>query len=685
MSTLQKVSKGAIESLLKISFEGSIDINYTLQILAINLCKTTSRTNNDVLFYTCTLCDDKYKYSGFIIGRNLSEREPKISDIISLKKITQKNINNGTKKIFIVKNYETIKENCDIIRGLQNANNLLQNLNNNSDINKKENINNNNNEIKLQQQKFEDEDMINKFIEENNDNSSQIENINETSLINNQNPQENQIQKKEDEEEEKFIPKNIIYLNDISTYSKNICIYIKIIKKCEVKPFFNKHTFKNGKLLSFDIMDSKGFEMQANIFDDTIDKYTNLLQVGEIYYIQGGYARISEKIYTNIKSDYKIIFDLNTKFTKIDKNRDTMFLQKSENISIIKFSDLKNYQKNSVVDCIAYVLEASKTTIKSSKNGTNIKIRRILLCDYSGIKISMTLWKKFCDLEIEKGNILLLKYIRVTEYNGICLTTIDDSNIIINPTIDLNEIDELKKYIQNGINQDELKFLNKLNSNEYNYSNLTYSPLNPNIDININNNNINEINNNSNNNNNNINEKLVTINELLFSLKPNSKYSPTFNIKATVYGINHSNKNYFTGCPNKACRKKLSKTNENEWFCQACKEKYTEPYYYYTVSLKIKDLTGEHFVDLFGDTVTTLFGIRADEYNIMIENNNIEKLNEINSQIEFQKFYFSGKASIQKYNNRIKKQFFVYRFEKINIKNESYQILENIKKIIDSD
>jgi len=603
-----------------------------------------------------------------------------------------------------------------------NNNNNNENNKTNEEMQQQENNNNNNN----QSNNISNSSIVN--INELNQNNSKLESSNNNNNNNNNNDSKKEISNPNVtilSPEDKFIPKNIIFLSDISTYTKNINLYIKIIKICEVKPFFNKHTYKDGKLLSFDIMDSKGNEMQANIFDETIDKLIPYLNVGDIYYIQGGYAKISEKIYTNIKSDYKIIFDLNTKFTKINKNNDIIFYQKKENINIIPFIDLIKFQKNSVVDCIAYVLEANKTTIKPSKNGTDIKIRRILLCDFSKKKISMTLWKKFCEIDIEKGNILLLKYIRVTEYNGICLTTIDDSNIIVNPrnnNINLKELDLLEEFVKNGINENELSFINKYgsynsynninnNNNFNNENNFLVNSINnkgnDNNNNNINNNNINNNNNENNNNINNINnnnsymqangiiienniksnsdDKLISINELLNLLKPNENNinnTYPFNIKVTVCNLNHSNKNYFCGCPNKSCRKKISKINETEWYCQACKEKYNEPYYYYTVSLRIKDLTGEHFVDLFGDTVTTLFGIKAEEYNNYIENNDIEKLYEISNNIEYQKFYFSGKASIQKYNNRIKKQFFVYRFEKVDYKIECFKFLDNILRFM---
>ena len=661
------ISSGAISYILNLEAQNDkeYNINYNLQVQKIYICKPSIQSGNEKIFYTCTLCDNEYKYSGFIIGRNLVDREPSPGDIIQITRIGVCLLTKKSKKVILIKDYECIYQNTQLIKNVKLVDNLINlpksnNLNNNNSNNISiDNNNTNENNLKIVEEKDKEKEKV--------INSSQSIKY-YSSFENSQNSQIpiNEIKNTEQltkspQKDPKINIKNIFNLSEISTYSKNITIYVKIIKKCEIKTFMNRLTHKESKVLSFDIIDSKGYEMQANIYDNGLEKFNNIIQVGEIYYINGGYAKLSDKKYTNIKSDYKLIFDSNTQIFHIDKKDDKLFMEETKEINgIVRFIDLIKYPKNSIIDCLAYVLETSSTTIKPSKNGNTIAIKKILLGDSSGIKCPMTLWKKFTEIPIEKGNILLLKYIRVGEYNGICLTTIDDSNIIINPTEKFKDLDILKTIINSGVDENYFKFLKK---EEYiNQEIINNKQQNQNSKLEY--------------------EKLDFISDLLNNLKDGSNYSANFNIKATVYEIFHSIKNYYCGCPNKSCRKKLSKNSEGEWFCQACREKYIEPYYYYTVSLRIKDLTGEHFVDLFGDSVTTLFGIKAEDYSKLVENNDIDQLNKINDKVEFHNYYFSGKASIQKYNNRIKKQLFVYRFNKEDSEKESFEILNKLKQIL---
>ena len=46
------------------------------------------------------------------------------------------------------------------------------------------------------------------------------------------------------------------------------------------------------------------------------------------------------------------------------------------------------------------------------------------------------------------------------------------------------------------------------------------------------------------------------IKNILKSLKYGSSYSSNLTIKATVLEFEHTNKNYYFGCPNKICKKK---------------------------------------------------------------------------------------------------------------------------------
>ena len=610
------ITDNAICSLLKKTAANVTDsiVDYNLQIININLQSGQYKKPKDFSLYTCTLGDREFKHSGFIISRILAEQEPKIGDVINIKKISTSTLSHKECKIIIVKKYEYVKTNCMVNSSLINV------------------------------ETYED---IQKMICQNKKNgffNSKTKKINLEESMND------------------IDMKSVINLSQISTFTKNICLYVKIIRKSTTKEFHNKVTNKEGKLLSLDLIDKTGFEMQATIFDETIEKYGDLLEEGNIYYIKGGYAKLNDKRFTNIKTDYRLIFDMNTQISKIID--DTIFNGKKieilgNNNKIIKFSELKECKKNEVINSIVCVLQTFPPQKKQSRIG-DVLMKKIIVGDISRLKCQMTLWKKFADLDIKENDILLLKFIRVNLYNNnICLSTIDDSNITIDPKDGLKELEEFKNFLNEGIKEDTFKFIVDLNNNKNN---------------NINNKEDGSINTLHEN-------KIMYINDILKSLKYGSSFSQTFTIKATILEFEHSNKNYYYGCPNKICRKKLVK-NDDDWFCPGCELNIYEPNCYYTLSLRVIDLTGEHALNLFGESVSILFGIDAKNYAKLIETNNTGKLQEISNLIEYRTFYFSGKANTIEFNGRVKKQLFVYKFEQLDFNKEKNKIINEIHETL---
>ena len=410
--------------------------------------------------------------------------------------------------------------------------------------------------------------------------------------------------------------------------------------------------------------------MQAAIFDDTLEKFSPMLKEGNIYYIKGGYAKFNDKRFTNIKTDYKLIFDFNTQIMEVDKNLDKIFDKTEEKINITKFVDLSNCKINQIINCLGYVLQIFPITVKPSRIG-NVLIRKLILCDSSMFKVQLTLWNKFTELDLNQGNILLLKCIRVGNYNNnINISTVDNSIIEINPDLsneNCNEYEELQKVINEGINEEDLKYIN-----EYNITNIT---------------------NNTENNRSLANNNIIFISNLVNKLRdkysnnssntdnnlPHKEISMNFTIKATVLEFEHSDKNYYFACP--SCRKKLVQ-KEEKFSCPNCENQINEPTLNYFLNLRVIDISGEHSLNLFGDQVNNLFGIDAKSYSNLIENKEYKKLEKITNNVEYHCFYFSGKASIVKYGTRLKTQLFVYNFEPEDFKKEKNRIFEDIKNVL---
>ena len=646
------LSNGAINNLLRISSTNVLDtiVDFNLQIISLNLQAKQNNIKKELELYTCALGDTKYSYYGFILPVKKDKQNPNIGDIIKVSKISTSKLPYNGCKIIIVKNYEILKKSEEI------NNNLIQ-VESYDDIQKK---------ISLENQKEKKKEEVNntpKITTNNNNNSNNEDNKKQ--------------EKKKIEVEYKIINpddidmKTILDLSQISTFTKNICLYVKLTRKSFPRKFYNKTIDKEARLLTFDLIDKNGFQMQAAIFDDTIEKFSPVLKEGNIYYIKGGYAKFNDKRYTSIKTDYKLIFDFKTQIMEVDKNLDKIFDKKDEKIEITKFEDLTYSTINKCVNCLGYVLQISPPTKKHTYKGDSL-LRKLVLCDSSMFKVQLTLWNKFTELDLNKGNILLLKCIKVCNYNNnINLCSVDNSVIEINPDLcneNYNEYDELKKAINEGLKEEDIKYIN-----EYNSAN---SPMEIEDDRSL------------------ANNKIIYISNLVQQLRNkynyrmnsnknenviNKEISMIFTIKATVLEFEHSDKNYYFACPK--CKKKLLQ-KEEKYFCQNCECQITDPKLTYFLTLRVIDITGEHSLNLFGDIVNNLFGMDVKDYSNLIENKDYKKLEKITNNIEYHSFYFNGKATIKKYGTRINPQLIVHYLEKEDFKKEKNRIFRDIKNIL---
>ena len=652
------LTKGAIFNLLRISSTNVLDtiVDFNLQIINLNLQSKQNSSTKDFDLYTCTLGDKQYKYSGFILPVIREKQNPKSGDIIKITKISTSKLTYNGCKIIIIKKYEFIKKESEIKNNLENVESF-------EDIQSKIKNENNNKE------KLEESIKINNTL--NTNYSLSAHSIND---INKDNIDYNGLDTKNENILPKMINpedidmKTIIDLSQISTFTKNICLYVKITRKAIPKHFLNRITNKESRFLTFDMIDTSGYEMQGFFFDNTIEKFSPLLEKDNIYYIRGGYAKLNDKRFTNIKTDYRLIFDNNTQIIKVNKDLDILFEQYENEIKnkldITKFVELSNCRQNQVINCIGYILEIFPVLTKASRIG-NVLMRKAILCDSSSYKVQFTLWNKFTELDLQKGNILLLKNIRVGNYKyNICLTTIDNSTIDINPDMknkNYKEYDELQKLINEGINEEDIKYVSDNNKNNSSSNNESKSLCENNITH--------------------INTLIKNLQNKFYNNTSENEINELFTIKATVLEFEHGNKNYYFGC--KICRKKLIQ-KDNDYYCPGCETIVNDLTYYYILNLRVIDLTGEHALNLFGDQVTNLFGIDAKTYSSLIENNEVEKLKEITNKVEYHSFYFYGKANIFKYGNRIKTQLFVYKIEEEDFKKEKNKIFENIQKTLNN-
>ena len=594
-------------------------ISTEFQITKMNKQDTKNLTQGEL--YTLTLSDADYSYSKFIYCKTSSSPEIEVGKYINIIRICPMILEAHKEKAFLIKELSLVKKDSLIIIKSPPYT---------------ENKNHNNNNI---------------------NNQMEIENPEYTNYS-------------QDE-------KAYTSLKLLTTLSKDYKLLVKVTSKGEVKPYKSG----KGKLFSFVIMDELGNKMQAVAFDKIVDKFKDEIIENEIYEISGGYIRTSDKRYDPPGSDYKLILTESTTIIKKDdeeKNFKDKFTDPDN--KFWSLSEIKEAPVNTIVNVVCVVGDKGETNYKDTKSGSML-IRKMFVLDQSNEKMELTLWRNLTKLNYNNGDILVCKKVRVNDFGGKNLTSITESKIFINPiTTDFPEITKEIQTLKIFSDQNELnKGNNQDLKNNNNTNNENNNKKKEEIKTNIINNNINT----------NLiqkkeyNDKIVYIDYILDEM---NKYIstdfdhrfPFYKIRATVTHLGHTEKNFYPGCPNRECNRKLTFAN-GDWICQSCRQSFKNPRYYYSLNIRVKDCSSEYWVDIFGKPAEMIMNINADDYRNILVNRDEEKLGQISEGVEYKEFYFLLKVRLNKYNDTTEKKFTATKIEKINKKENTGRLINDIK------
>ena len=441
-------------------------------------------------------------------------------------------------------------------------------------------------------------------------------------------------------------------LKQLTTFSRDFIIFIRVTKKSEIKTFETRNnsmgTGSQGKLFYFIVLDRDGNEMQCTCFNKAVDKFFDVIEEDQVYEIKGGYVKLNDKKYTKIKSDYKIVLDENSKITKKIDNGTI----KKNNMTIVKIKDIQNMNLYSIVDLCVVVLNVGEKMIKNTRNGSQ-PLKKIVVGDVSKYKIEISLWRVHSDTNVKFGDILLINNVKIGEYKGRTLTSFDETCIKINPPKTNEYVHELEEFIQK--NDIKGEWLDLENTTEIKHENKEENE----------------------------NYTSVHIRDVLESLDDYEDVSNLSKVTAIVTQILHNEKNYYLGCSDRNCKRKLKfEEDTDEYVCPNCRKSTKTPTYYYTLSLRVKDASIEYWIDIFGKTAESIMKCTAEEYKDILESRNEEKLKEITHKVEFKVFNFWVKPKIQTYNTVSKKKLYAYRIEPYNEKSEAHKLVKYLLKDI---
>lgn len=639
-----------------------LNTNINLQIYSLKKIEDKKREKK---FFSLCLNDNLYKYGRFILMESELSNKLQTGYIINIKKINSKRVTTGLYSM--IKDFEIVNSECNpilddvkLIRENEEkffvdeeGNNIEKILKNGIDDNIEE-ISNINIEKVKNKKLILDFDNVIKILKEL---KTYKKIINKKTIKKKQ----NNIKISNDKEEINNEEKKVIYtsIKELTTFSRDFILLVRIIKKSEIKVFETRNTNNSniltgqGKLFYFIVQDQEGNEMQCTCFNKNVDKFYDKVQEDHLYEIKGGYVKINDKKYTRIKADYKIVLDENS--TIIPKKGDLPIVKKTE-YNLIKISDLPKLKVYTIIDICAIVLDHTDIVIKITRNGAQ-PLRKLILGDNTKFKVELSLWRKFTKININKGDIIFINNVKIGEYKGRNLSTFEETLIKVNPQIsDLNVNKNCEENINNLIRFREENKNNIFNNDFFSdFENLYKEKLQNYQSFEDN--------------------KTFYIKDILDILDKEEDTKNVYKISAIITQIIHNEKNFYIGCNDKNCKKKLMfDFSKKEYSCPVCGRRTKKATYYYTLSLRVKDASFEYWIDIFGKIAENIMMCSAEEYKEYLQKRDQKKLKEISEKIEFKKFNFWIRPKIQQYNTLSKKKLYVSKIMPVDEHDEAHNI-----------
>ncbi|XXG75497.1 hypothetical protein AAC387_Pa08g0052 [Persea americana] len=446
-------------------------------------------------------------------------------------------------------------------------------------------------------------------------------------------------------------PARIIPIAALNPYQNRWTIKARVTAKGELRRYNNPRG--EGKVFSFDLLDSDGGEIRVTSFNAVADQFYDHIEVGKVYMISRGSLKPAQKNFNHLNNEYEILLE-STSIIQPCLEEDNSIPRQQFNFRPI--GDIEGMESNSMVDVIGIVSSVNPSSTIMRKNGTETHKRTLQLKDMSGRSVEVTLWGNFCNSEGEQLQgmcdsgifpVLAVKAGRISDFSGKTVGTITTSQLFIDP--DFPEAHRLKEWFsREGKNIASISISRDSSSMGR-------------TDV------------------------RKTVSQIKDEGLGRSEKPDWITVKATVSFIKVDNFCY-TACPlmvgDRPCNKKVNNNGDGTWHCERCDRTFPECDYRYLLQLQIQDHTGLTWLTAFQECGEEIMGISAkDLYLLKYEEQDDTKFSEIIRRVLFTQYIFKLKVKEETYSDEQRVKSTVVKAEKVNFLSESKYLLGLIDKL----
>ncbi|KAJ4829421.1 hypothetical protein Tsubulata_006616 [Turnera subulata] len=445
-------------------------------------------------------------------------------------------------------------------------------------------------------------------------------------------------------------PPRIIPIAALNPYQGRWTIRARVTAKGELRHYNNPRG--DGKVFSFDLLDSDGGEIRATCFNAVADQFYHQIEPGRVYLISKGNLRPAQKNFNHLNNDLEIMLEIGSIVQRCSDDDSSIPRQQFRFCSI---SEVEGMESNSIVDIIGVVCSITPTASIMRKNGTETQKRTLQLKDMSGRSVELTLWGNFCNGEgqqlqhmCDSGGfpVLAVKSGRVSDFNGKAVGTISTSQLFTEP--DFPEAQKLREWFEKeGRSTPSVSISKEVSSMGRT-------------------------------------DNLKTVSQIKDERLGTSEKPDWITVNGTVIYIKADNFCY-TACPimagDRPCSKKVTNNGDGRWRCEKCDQSVNECDYRYILQIQIQDHTGITWVTAFQECGEEIMGICAkDLHYLKYEKQDDEEFSKILRRVLFSRYAFKLKVKEETFSDEQRVKSTVVKAEKVNYSSLSRSLLDLMEK-----
>lgn len=446
-------------------------------------------------------------------------------------------------------------------------------------------------------------------------------------------------------------PARIIPIAALNPYQGRWAIKARVTAKGDLRRYNNARG--DGKVFSFDLLDSDGGEIRVTCFNAVVDRFYDAIELGKVYMISKGSLKPAQKNYNHLKNEWEIFLEA-TSMVELCPDEDGSIPK--QQFSFRPISEIENAENNSILDVIGVVISVNPSVPILRKNGMETQRRILNLKDGSGRSVELTLWGEFCNREgqkleemINSGGfpVLAVKSGKVNDFSGKSIGTISATQLLINP--DLPEAHGLRNWFDGvGKSASSVSISREIM--------LGGSK----------------------------NEIRKTVSQIKDEGFGRSDKPDWVTVKAAISFIKTDTFCY-TACPlmigDRQCNKKVTRSGNARWQCDRCNQEFEECDYRYLLQAQIQDHTGLTWVTAFQESGEEILGCSAKElYSLKYEDQDDDRFGGIIRSRLFNQYLFRLKIKEEMYGDEQRVKITVVKADNVNYSSEGRYMLDLISK-----